>query len=245
MSHCHFVAAEPFRRRVIQMGEAPEQVMNYGAPGLDYLRTVKLYDRRAFEKKIDFTLGTETTFLVTYHPVTLDKFGPAGPLGEVFQALDRFPAAKIIFTKANADTAGRVINRLIDDYAAARPERAKAFTSLGQRLYLSAVKHADAVIGNSSSGLMEVPVFKKPTVNIGDRQRGRLRASSVIDCGEREEEIAAAIGKALSRPFRESLKKVVSPYGEGNASAKIKSFLKQVSLDDVLMKHFHDLPGVS
>lgn len=164
---------------------------------------------------------------------------------ELLRALDRFPAAKIIFTKSNSDTEGRIINRMIDQYAAACPERVKAFTSLGQLLYLSAMKHADVIVGNSSSGLMEAPSFKKPTVNIGNRQRGRLRASSVIDCAEHERAIAAAIRRALSRPFQESLKNVVSPYGGGNASARIKKYLKHVSLAGVLMKRFHDVNGVS
>jgi UDP-N-acetylglucosamine 2-epimerase (non-hydrolysing)/GDP/UDP-N,N'-diacetylbacillosamine 2-epimerase (hydrolysing) len=244
MSSFHFVAAEPYRRRVIQLGESPERVFNVGTPGLDNLKRLKLLDRRDFEKASDFKLGTPT-FLVTYHPVTLSKTPPREPMENLLRALNRFPEAKIIFTKANADTEGRIINEMIDQYVHQDPMRAKAFISMGQVLYLSALTHVDVVIGNSSSGLTEAPAVRKATVNIGDRQRGRLRASSVIDCTEDESAIVSAIRKALSPGFREALKNVSSPYGEGNASVKIKKYLKEVNLDDVLMKRFYDIKEVS
>jgi UDP-N-acetylglucosamine 2-epimerase (non-hydrolysing)/GDP/UDP-N,N'-diacetylbacillosamine 2-epimerase (hydrolysing) len=173
MAHFHFTAAEPYRRRIVQLGEAPERVMNYGAPGLDNIKKLKLLNRAAFEKAIKFSLG-KMSFLVTYHPVTLSAANPDQSFKELTNALDQFPEAKIIFTKANADTAGRIINYNIEKYVKQNPQRAKVFTSMGQLLYLSAIKNMDIVIGNSSSGITEAPSFCKPTVNIGQRQRGRL-----------------------------------------------------------------------
>ncbi|MEN6318283.1 MAG: UDP-N-acetylglucosamine 2-epimerase [Syntrophaceae bacterium] len=243
MSHIHFVAAEPYRQRVIQLGESPGRVMNFGAPGLDNLTKMKLLDRDSFEEALDFKLGFPT-FMVTYHPVTLSHAGAEKPMRELLAALDCFPEAKIIFTKANSDPDGRIINRMIDDYVVSGQRgRAKAFTSMGQLLYLSALKHVDVVVGNSSSGIIEVPSMKKPTVNIGERQRGRLKASSVIDCPEEKEAIKTAVGKALSSDFQRHLKDTVSPYGKGNASAMIKNYLKTVDLQGILMKRFHDLFG--
>ena len=240
MAHFHFTAAEPYRQRVIQLGEIPDRVLNYGAPGLDNLKKTNLLNRDDFEKAIDFQLG-KLSFLVTYHPVTLSAEGPEKPFEELLGAIDHFPEAKIIFTKANADTSGRIINQKIDDYAERNPLRVKVFTSMGHLLYLSAIKNMDIVVGNSSSGLIEAPVLKKATVNIGERQSGRLRADSVIDCEEEEQAIVSAIIKGLSPGFKSILENVVSPYGQGDASLKIKEYLKKVSLQNVLMKQFYDL----
>ncbi|MBZ0156712.1 MAG: UDP-N-acetylglucosamine 2-epimerase [Alphaproteobacteria bacterium] len=240
MSHFHFVAAELYRQRVVQLGENPEKVLNYGAPGLDNIRRLRLMSKKNFEDSINFRLG-ETNFLITYHPVTLDDQGPKHPIQELFKALDYFKNVKIIFTKPNADTDGRVICQMIDDYVARQPDRAIATVSLGQLRYLSAIRHVDIVIGNSSSGLIEAPALKKPTINLGDRQKGRLKADSVIDCYENAEAIIAAIQKALSMDFMLSISTVVSPYGEGNASVRIKNYLKSVDLKDVLQKKFFDM----
>jgi len=240
MSHFHFTAAEPYRQRVIQLGEIPERVLNYGTPGLDTLRKTNLLEKGDFEKAIDFQLG-RLSFLVTYHPVTLSLEGPDKPFQELVRALDHFSEAKIIFTKANADAAGRYINQKIDEYAERNPLRVKVFTSMGQPLYWSAIKNVDIVVGNSSSGIIEVPAFKKATVNIGERQGGRLRADSVIDCEEKEQTIVSAIEKGLSFGFKSRLENVVSPYGQGNASLKIKEYLKNVPLHNVLMKQFYDI----
>lgn len=240
MAHLHFVAADPYRLRVVQMGEDPQRVFNLGAPGLDNISKLKLLDREEFEKSINFKLG-KLNFLVTYHPVTLSNKYPGEGMGVLFKALDEFPDAKIILTKPNSDTDGRVIIRMIDDYADRQPDRVTAFTSLGQLRYLSAVTHADVVIGNSSSGLVEVPVLKKPTVDIGNRQRGRLKAASVIECEEDYLAIKEAINKALSPEFRQSLAEVVSLYGIGNASYRIKECLKNVKLEGILLKKFQEL----
>lgn len=240
MSHFHFTAAAPYRNRVIQLGETPERVLNYGAPGLDNIKKLKLLNKSAFEKAIVFQLG-KPTFLITYHPVTLSDTSPETTFQELLKALEQFPEAKIIFTKANADTAGRIINNIIDKFAEKHPNRVKAFTSMGQLLYLSAIKNADVIIGNSSSGIVEAPAFHKPAVNIGKRQQGRLKANSIIDCDEKKQAIVTAIKKALSPEFKDVLKKTINPYGSGNASVKIKNYLKKVSLRNILMKKFYDL----
>lgn len=238
MSHYHFVAAESYRKRVIQLGEDPEQVFNFGAPGLDHVSRSALLSKEVLEKEIGFQFG-ELNFLVTFHPVTLEVDGPEKSVKELFSALDEFPKAKIIFTKSNADPGGRLIGELIDEYVKQNPGRSKAFTSLGITKYLSAVKYVDVVIGNSSSGLIEVPVMGTPTVNVGDRQKGRLLASSVVGCKDDKNSIVAAINKSLSEGFQSDLAHTDSPYGQGDASHKIKEVLKDCSLD-VLKKEFFD-----
>jgi len=243
MAQVHFVAAEPYRRRVIQLGESPERVMNYGAPGLDNIKRLKLLDREYFESAINFKLG-ELAFIVTYHPVTLNKEGIKPSVLGLFEALKQFPNAKIIFTKSNADTNGRIINKLIDEFVSNNPKTSVVYTSLGQLRYLSALKHVDIVIGNSSSGIIEAPAFKKATVNIGDRQYGRLCAASIINCNEETESIVAAIRKALSPSFLEGLKTVESIYGFDDVSVKIKEYLKIVGLNNILKKKFYDLQNI-
>lgn len=240
MSHLHFVAAEPYAKRVIQMGEDPLRVFNFGAPGIDNIKRLKLLSKAEFEASIGFELGA-MSLLVTYHPVTLSNDGPEAALRELFTALDRFPEAKVVFTSPNADAGGRSIVEMIEGYAAKNPDRVKAVTSLGQLRYLSAMSHVDALVGNSSSGIIEAPALKKPAVNIGERQKGRLRASSVIDCGETADVIAGAIKKAVSPEFKETLGATVSLYGDGNASARIKDRLRDVVLDGILIKKFHDI----
>jgi UDP-N-acetylglucosamine 2-epimerase (non-hydrolysing)/GDP/UDP-N,N'-diacetylbacillosamine 2-epimerase (hydrolysing) len=239
MSHFHFTAAETYRRRVIQMGESPDRVSNFGAPGLDNVTKLKLLDRDEFEKAIDFSLGN-LSFLVTYHPVTLSDSDPGKSLNELLEAIDHFPEAKIIFTKANADMSGRIINRRIDAYIAENRVRAKVFTSMGQLLYLSAMKNTDIVIGNSSSGIVEAPAFHKPTINIGMRQQGRLKAESILDCEENEQKIVEAIRRGLSDEFKKIAENAENPYGSGNASFRIKEYLKNASLTNILMKKFYE-----
>jgi UDP-hydrolysing UDP-N-acetyl-D-glucosamine 2-epimerase len=238
MAHLHFVASEPYRNRVIQMGENPGLVFNFGAPGLDNINKLKLLKKEDFEKLINFKFGN-VNFLITYHPVTLLNDRSESPMGFLLAALDYFPEAKIIFTMPNADTHGRIIIGMIERFVKEHGNNSIAFTSMGQIRYLSAIQHVDVVIGNSSSGLIEVPLFKKPTVNIGDRQRGRLKAKSIIDCDENTEEIIAAIKKALSPEFHETLKDVSSLYGYGDASPKIKEILKTINLDGIIIKKFY------
>jgi UDP-N-acetylglucosamine 2-epimerase (non-hydrolysing)/GDP/UDP-N,N'-diacetylbacillosamine 2-epimerase (hydrolysing) len=240
MAHFHFTAAEQYRKRIIQLGEIPERVMNYGTPGLDNVKRLSLLKKSSFERAISFELG-DLSFLVTYHPETLGEKGSEETFNALLKAIDRFPNAKVIFTKANADMAGRIINQKIDEYAERNPLRIKAFTSMGQLLYMSAIKNVDIVVGNSSSGLIEAPALNKPTVNIGIRQKGRLRANSIIDADAHEEDVVAAIRKGLSQEFKKMMKNVKCPYGQGGASLRIKKYLKKVSLKNVLIKQFNDV----
>ncbi len=238
MSHLHFVTAKAYRERVIQLGESPERVFNLGAPGLDNLKRLSLPTRKALEEKLSLDLSPPV-FLVTYHPVTLSEDDPAQAMGQVFSALDKFQEAKIIFTGVNADTRSRPIAELIKAFVADNRERSRYVVNLGQKLYLSALKHATLVLGNSSSGIIEAPSFKIPTINLGDRQRGRLRADSVIDCAEDSGSIENAVRQAMSENFRKKLAKTRSPYGQGDSSLKIKNKLKTADLDGILMKRFH------
>lgn len=240
MSHIHFVASDIYRKRVIQLGEQPRFVMNVGALGIENIRKLHLMSREELERSIGFSLGVQN-FLITYHPATLNENGTATPMNELMAALDSFPEAKIIFTKPNSDTDGRIISQMIDDYVFMHRERCIAFHSLGQLRYLSAIKQVDVVIGNSSSGLIEVPYFRKPTVNIGARQRGRIRTPSVIDCDENKESIERAIKKSLSPDFQETYKNMNYPFGEGYASKKMKDTLLNIDLHQLSMKHFYDL----
>lgn len=240
MSHLHFTATEAFRQRVIQLGEHPDTVFNVGALGIESINKLQLLDRAAFEESINFKLG-KRNMLVTFHPVTLENSSAGTQFGALLKVLEGLDDTHVIFTKANADTDGRIINQMIDSFAAANPQKVAAFTSLGQLRYLSALQHIDVVVGNSSSGLIEVPSFRKPTVNIGDRQRGRIRAESVIDCQPDIESIQQAIGLAMSQAFRDKLKSVKNPYGTGNASEKIITVLRKVELGGLLKKQFYDL----
>jgi len=239
MAHWHFAAAEPFRQRIIQMGEAPSRVFAVGAPGLDYLEHLDVMSQSAMEASLNVTLR-EPTFLVTYHPATLGDRSPREAIGEVLQALDAFPEAQIIFTRANADTEGRVINQAIDAYVETRQDRTSVFTSLGQQRYLSLLHYVDVVIGNSSSGIIEAPSIPVATVNIGDRQKGRPRASSVIDCAERAASVVDAIAQARSPGFKKRVAEASSPYGVGGASGKIVERLSQVALP-APRKQFYDI----
>ena len=240
MSHLHFVGAEEYRNRVIQLGEQPRRVFNVGDLGIDNIERTSLLSKIELEQVMGFSFG-EINSLVTYHPVTLKKEHSERAMKQLLAALDSFPKAKIIFTKPNADTDGRVLIKMVDDYVHKNSSKAISFISMGQINYLSAMKYCDVVIGNSSSGLTEAPFMKKATVNIGERQSGRLKAGSVIDCGETSEEIYSAIRKALSNEFQKKLSEVESLYGNGNASKLIKKYLKECDLSDIIIKKFYDI----
>lgn len=238
MAQWHFVAAEPYRRRVVQMGESPDRVFNYGAPGLDQLSKLEWLTRQELESTLGIQLRAPV-FLVTYHPVTLAGGDPVEAMTELLNALKAFPDATVIFTYPNADTGGRVLIECIDRFVVEYRETSHAFVSLGQQRYLSLIRAADVIVGNSSSGLTEAPALKKATVNIGDRQKGRLKAASVIDAAENYQDITSAIQLALSDVFRASLPNTVSLYGQGSVSLKIKSTLKTVT--PVVRKQFFDI----
>lgn len=243
LAHLHFVSTETYRRRVIQMGEAPERVHNVGALGLDVIAAQPLVTRAELAKEIGFDPGSNY-FLVTYHPVTLAD-DPARGVGALLAALDKFPEQRLIFTGVNADPGRSRIAAAIRDYVAARPERATLQASLGSRLYFSAMRGAAAVVGNSSSGLIEAPAFAVPTVNIGDRQRGRLRGDSVLDCPEDDVAITAALNRALDPTFRAGLDTAKNPYGKAGAARRICDILRRVPLDSILIKRFYDLEAAS
>lgn len=243
MSHLHFVATEDYRRRVIQLGEAPERVFNFGAPGLDNVIKLELLGKAELEKEIGFELGRKN-LLVTFHPVTLEESTAENQFQQLLDALDELDDTNIIFTKANADTDGRAINKMIDDYVSVRRDNTIAFASMGQLRYLSALQYVDAVVGNSSSGLTEAPSFKIGTINIGERQKGRIKAASVIDCVPEKTAIVEALRKCHSASFQACLSAVVNPYGNGGASANIFATLRSAPLKDILKKRFHDLPNI-
>lgn len=240
MSHLHFVATEEYRRRVIQLGEDPKEVFNFGAPGLDNIRNLQMLEKDELEREIGFELG-KRNLLVTFHPVTLEQGTAKDQFQQLLQALDELSETRLIFTKANADTDGRVINSMIDAYVSANSDKAIAFTSLGQLRYLSALQYVDAVVGNSSSGLIEAPSFKIGTVNIGDRQKGRIKAESVIDCPPEKNAIAEALLRLYSPDFRKTLNSVINPYGKGGSSKKIARVLHSHSLTQLLKKQFFDM----
>ncbi len=239
MSHIHFTATEAYRNRVIQLGEQPDKVIYTGTPGLDNISKLKLYNKDEFEKSINFEIG-DKCFLVTFHPVTLESGTSAYQFHELLKAIEEFKDFKVIFTLPNADTDGRIVIEKIQRYVSLNSKKAIAFTSLGQIRYLSALKHVSMVIGNSSSGLTEVPSFKIPTINIGDRQKGRIKAQSVIDCLPLKEEIVKSISLGLSSEFQEKLLSITNPYGSGGASKKIVEILKTIDLKNLLKKKFYN-----
>lgn len=240
MSHLHFVAAEEYRRRVIQLGESPERVFLVGGLGIDNILKLDLLDRPALEASLGFRLGTRN-LLVTFHPATLEENSAAGQMAELLAALDELRDTHLIFTMPNADTDGRILFRMIENFVARDTATRRAFTSLGQIRYLSCLRHVDGVVGNSSSGLTEAPSFRKGTVNIGDRQRGRLKAPSVIDCVATHSAIREALSRLYVPSFQATLASVVNSYGTGGASEAIVRILEQWSFEGLLKKHFHDL----
>ena len=240
MSHLHFTAAEEYRKRVIQLGEHPSRVFNVGGMGIENIKRLKLLNKKELEESINFKFGIKN-ILVTFHPVTLDNSTSKEQFQELLDAIDELKDTKIIITKANCDAGGRIINEMIDDYVASNPDKSVSFTSLGQLRYLSALQYVDAVVGNSSSGLIEAPSFKIGTINISDRQKGRIKAKSVLDCKPEKNAIKDTFSKYYSPEFQNSLKNVTNPYGDGVASKQIINELKKVHLLDIIKKSFYEL----
>ena len=240
MSHLHFTATKAYAKRVMQLGEQPDRVFETGTPGLDNIERLTLLNKTEFEKSIDFKLR-DKNIIITYHPVTLERNTAKSQFKELLDAIDCFPDIGVIITMPNADTDGRIIIKMINEYQGKNADRVKVFTSLGQLRYLSALQYVDVVVGNSSSGLIEAPSFKIPTVNIGERQKGRIKAKSVVDCDPTCESITNALKTVFSASFRGNLKDMVNPYGTGGASKKIKSILKDYPLNNILKKSFYDL----
>ncbi len=240
MSHLHFVAAEKYRQRVIQLGEQPDRVFLVGGLGIDNIKRLKLMSRTELEESIDFKLGKKN-LLICFHPTTLENQSAAQQMSELLAALEQLgEETHLLFTMPNADNGGRELIGMVESFVAKRAN-ARAYTSLGQLRFLSVVKIVDGVVGNSSSGLIEAPSLATGTINIGDRQRGRLRAQSVIDCAPQSYAIFHAIGKLYSADFQQTLQTVVNPYGNGGASTSIVQTLRHQNINDILKKSFYDI----
>jgi UDP-hydrolysing UDP-N-acetyl-D-glucosamine 2-epimerase len=238
MSHLHFVATEAYARRVIQMGEEPWRVVVSGAPSLDNLRSVQLLTAQELESQHGLRLPGPY-LLVTYHPVTLDYANTEGQTHELLSALGDVDVP-VLFTYPNADTGSRAIIRMVNEFAARHP-RAQVVMNLGVQAYFSVMQHAMAMVGNSSSGIIEAASFRLPVVNIGDRQQGRLHGRNVIDVGCTRGEILSGLEQARSPQFRAKLADLANPYGDGHAAERIVEKLKEVELDSRLVrKHFHE-----
>ena len=242
MSHLHFVAAEEYRQRVIQLGEQPERVFLVGGLGIDNIKRVRLLDRAELESSLDFKLGPKS-LLITFHPATLEAAAATDQMAELLAALSDLQDTQLVFTMPNADTNGRALIKMVEQFVA-QHSNARAYTSLGQLRYLSCIAHVDGVIGNSSSGVLEVPSFKKGSVNIGDRQRGRLQAASVINSEPKRLSIAAALQRLYSTDFQATLNQIRNPYGDGGASEKVVASIKRYALGGIAKKVFYDLPDV-
>lgn len=225
-SHLHFTSTEAYRKRVIQLGEHPDTVFNVGAIGLDAIKKLPLLDKASFEQAIGFKLK-ERNILITYHPVTLEKEAPIETFENILIALDELTNTALIFTHANSDKNGRIINKMITEYVSSHKDKAVEFKSLGQLRYLSALQFVDFVIGNSSSGILEVPAFYIPTINIGDRQKGRICNESVINSNNSLEDIKKSITFALDKTFREKIQQQELLYGNGTAAEKILQIIKE------------------
>jgi len=243
MSHLHFTSTEEYRNRVIQLGEQPERVFNVGATGIDNIKKLQLLSRAAFEESIGFKLA-DKNLLITFHPVTLENSTAGEQFSNILQTLDELQNTHLIFTKANADTDGRVINQMIDKYVGKYSHKSIVHTSLGQLRYLSALQYVDAVVGNSSSGLIEAPSFRIGTVNIGDRQRGRIMAESVINCTPEIASLRGAFRRLFSQTFREGLGNISNPYGYGATAEKIVEVLRKYPLQGILKKRFYNFENI-
>ncbi|WP_445765675.1 UDP-N-acetylglucosamine 2-epimerase [Rheinheimera sp.] len=238
LSYLHATSTEEYRQRVIQLGESPERVFNVGAIGLDHLNRGTFMSVEELATSLNFPLR-KPYVVVTYHPVTLADEEPTASFTALLEALDQHPDVQVILTYPNADDGGRKIIPLLEAYAAKQAQRVLAIPSLGQVRYLSAIKHAAAVVGNSSSGIIEVPSLDVPTVNIGMRQKGRLAAASVLHCDATTSAIKAALDVALRRSYKASDEQVHNPYGQGNASEQVISMLKNLKFTSV--KSFYDV----
>lgn len=240
LSYLHLTSTEEYRKRVIQLGESPDRVFTVGAIGIENAMKKKLLSKRELADSLELALERPYA-VITFHPVTLENNSAEQQCRELLKALDMHPEMDYIITKANADADGRIINKMLDDYSLTH-DHVSVYESLGAVRYLSAVKYACMAIGNSSSGLLEVPSFKIPTVNIGDRQKGRLKAASVIDCGPKTEEISKSIERAKTIEFREICETVTNPYGDGDTSEKVVNAIETMMSSEIdLKKKFYDI----
>lgn len=239
LSHLHFTSTEEYRKRVIQLGEQPDRVWNVGAIGIDNLSALKLLSKEELQKTLNIKFNTYN-YLVSFHPVTLEANTAAKQFQELLEAIDQQKDSFFIFTKANADTGGKIINEMIDEYVARHTDTSVAYVSMGQLKYLSAMQYVDAVVGNSSSGIIEAPSLKKATINIGDRQKGRTQAASVLNGLPLKEDILKQFDALKQDKFKAILSNLDNPYGQGGTSEKIMNALKQIDYSTLITKSFFD-----
>ena len=239
MSHIHFVAAKEYKKKVIQLGENPKSVFNVGGLGVDNIKRLKLLSKKKLEKDLDFKFAKKN-ILINFHPETLNKFSTKKQFNEVLKALKKFNKINLVFTMPNADLDSLIIFKMIKNFVK-QNKNARYFTSMGQLRFLSCLKYVDGMIGNSSSGILEMPSFKKGTIDIGDRQRGRLKAKSVINVKSNKSEIIKGINILYSKKFQTKIKSTKNPYGEGGASEKIIKILMKTKLKNILKKKFYSL----
>lgn len=241
MSYLHFAACEVYRQRIIQLGEEPDRVYNFGDVGLESVRLVPMMSRQELEQSIDFLLD-KPYMSVTFHPVTLEVQAAEQQMQELLDALDEFHDMKFIFTKANADAGGRKINKMIDSFVAEH-DNCAAYASLGIKRYVNLLRFSEGMIGNSSSGIREAPTIGIPTVNIGNRQKGRLQADSILNCAPEKEEIIRTVRESQRQSFKERARNTVNPYGDGNASERIVQTITEYLYQDkiCLEKRFYDV----
>lgn len=240
MSHLHFTSTEEYRKRVIQLGEQPERVFNVGALGVENIKRVPLMSKEEVERDLQFEIG-DNTLLITYHPVTLSDSNPLDDIQALFDALDEHPELRVIFTMPNSDTGGHVIAEAIEQYAAQYSDHVRAYKSLGMRRYLSVMKYCTAVVGNSSSGVLETPSFHIPTLNIGSRQDGRIAATSVYNCATDKASISAGLDYILSPEFRAIAAKAKNPYDKEGTAQAIFDVISTYPLEGIIQKKFYDL----
>ncbi len=240
MSHLHFTSAEEYRNRVIQLGEKPNRVFNVGAIGIDNIMHMKLLSRQQLEENLNFELG-EKCILVTFHPVTLENDTAKNQVQNLLQALQTIDDLRILFTLPNSDTDSRIIIEMINQFVEENKNRTTVFASLGQLRYLSALQYVSAVVGNSSSGLIEVPSFNIPTLNIGNRQSGRLKSNTVVDCKPTIKDIKEKLLLVLSSRFKDSCLNSFNPYYKKDTATEILSVIKHFSLDELIQKRFYNI----
>lgn len=239
MSHLHFVATKEYKKRVIQMGEQPKNVFHVGGLGVDNIKSTKLYSKTKLEKELNIKF-LKKLVLVTYHPETLKKNSSTSNLKSLLNALKKMKNTTVLFTMPNSDIESKLIYNLISKFVKKR-KNYYLFKSLGQKKYYSCCKYSNFMIGNSSSGLLEMPSFKNFSINIGERQSGRIKAKSVIDCSTQTSEIIKNINFVLNPKNRKKISNVVNPYGSGGASKKIIKILKKKNLKNLILKNFYNL----
>ena len=239
MSHLHFVANNLFKKRVIQLGEPPKSVFTVGGMGIDSISKIKKLSKKQLENELGVKF-LKKNLLVTFHPETLTRSNKIEQISNLLNALGKLKNTSLLFTLPNADIDNKKIIKKIKEFVGAH-KNSLFIKSLGQVKYFSYIYHSDGVIGNSSSGLLEVPTFKKGSINIGDRQKGRPQAASIINCMAIEKEITLAIKKLYSKKFQESLREVISPYGKAGASLKIFKIIKKTNLKNITVKQFQDI----